>query len=270
MLKIVFLLLYLFIMPVYSGEFTIYGELGRYNKAYTDTRVIKGYNKSSISSQMLTTGGYYIGKFDTHDTIWGIGITQSKVEYSGIQIEDKLIEQPEMIITVPYIFAGLDKKYWGFDIGVSYYFNIEKYKTRKYINGSVSDNKGWDINRFKSHTFVNAKFRLLRKNKIHFEFLLARDEFSPVDSLLRFNIVLPVKNFIFNTDISLFMPANNFTESDVILKSNERFGLGIKYKISNFNIGVNFSILIKNAVGGDGYIKLINRFSGGLNLSLKF
>ncbi len=67
------------------------------------------------------------------------------------------------------------------------------------------------------------------------------------------------------------MPANNFTESDVILKSNERINFGLVYKISSFNIGANLGILIKNAVGGgESYIRFSNRFSGGLNLSLKF
>jgi len=268
--KYLFFLLYLISVTVFSGKFTLYSEIGKYNKGYVDSRVVEGYKKDSISSKMYTFGGYYIGDFDNNDTIWGIGISQSKIDYASIKIEDVLIEQPEMLITIPYLFIGLNKKYWSFELGMSYYFNVENFKERKYINGEVANKGGWDINRFKSHTFVNMKFRLLPEKKLHFEFLLARDEFSPLDGLLRFNFVLPYKNFILNTDISLFMPANNFTESDVILKSNERLNIGLKYKLSNFNIGFNLGFLIKNAVGGDAYIKPLNRLSAGVNISLIF
>ena len=234
MFKLIFIIFFIAI-NIFSNEFTLYGEIGKYNKGYIDTNIIKGYNKNTIASNLYTIGGYYIGEFDNSNMIWGLGIAQSKVDYSSIDAHGKSIEQPEMIITIPYLFIGLNKKYWSLEIGVSYYFNIEKFKERKLLNGDVSDNGGWDINRFKSHTFANLKFRLLREDKIHFELLLARDKFSPIDGLFRVNFVVPFKNIVLNTDISLLMPANNFTESDVILKSNERINFGLVYKISNFN-----------------------------------
>ena len=273
MFRFIFII-YLFTNILLAGEFVVYSEFGKYNKAYVDENIIKGNNKESIASNMYTLGGYYTGNFDEYDTIWGIGIVQSKIDYNSIKVLDKLIEQPEVIITNPYIFIGLDKKYWSFEIGVSYYFNIEKFKARVYHTSDteteVVDDAGWGLNRFKSHTYANLKFRLLRDDKFHIELLLSRDKFSPVDSLLRVNFVLPLKTITLNTDISLFMPANYFTESDVILKSNQRFTFGLDYKISNFNIGANFGVLIKNAVGGDSYIKIINRLSAGLNISMGF
>lgn len=270
MFKLMFIIFFIAV-NIFSSEFTLYSEIGKYNKGFIDTNIIKGYNKNSIASNMYTIGGYYIGEFDNNDTIWGIGVTQSKIDYTSTELHGEFIEQPEMVVTIPYLFIGLNKKYWSFEIGVSYYFNIEKFKERKFVNGEVADKGSWGINRFKSHTFANLKFRLFREDKMHFELLLARDKFSPLDGLFRVNFVLPFKNIILNTDVSLLMPANNFTESDVILKSNERIDFGIVYKISNFNIGANLGILIKNAVGGsESYIKFSNRFSGGLNLSLKF
>jgi len=270
MYKLMFII-YLFTSLLFANKFSIYSEFGKYNKSYLDKRVIKGHTMDTIASKMYTIGGYYIGQLKETDMIWGAGIVQSKVDYSSITILDELIEQPEMIITNPYIFIGWSKKYWGLDIGVSYYFNIEKFKARAYKGSDKNiDNAAWAINRFKSHTFANFKFRLLREDKFHVEFLIARDKFSPLDSQLRLNFVLPIKNIILNTDISIFMPANYFTESDVILKSNQRVTFGADYKISNFNIGGNIGILIKNAVGGNGYIKAVNRLSAGLNISMNF
>ena len=270
MFKSIFIIFFIAV-NIFSNEFTLYSEMGKYNKGYIDNNIIKGYKKNTIASNMYTIGGYYIGKFDNNDTIWGLGIAQSKIDYMSIDIHGEFIEQPEVVVTIPYLFIGLNKKYWSFEIGVSYYFNIEKFKERKLINGEVSDKAAWAINRFKSHTFANFKFRLFKEDKLHLELLLARDKFSPLDGLFRVKLVVPFRNFILNTDVSLLMPANNFTESDVILKSNERINFGLVYKISSFNIGANLGILIKNAVGGgESYIRFSNRFSGGLNLSLKF
>jgi hypothetical protein len=273
MYKFIFII-YLFASFLLASKFAIYSEIGSYNKSYIDERIVEGYNKDALSSGMYTIGGYYQGDFDIYDTIWGVGIVQSKIDYSSVSLDliesIKLIEQPEAIITIPYIFIGLNKVYWSFEIGVSFYFNIEKFKSRSYLNGELVENGGWDINRFKSHTFVNFKLRFLKEDNFHLELLVARDKFSPVDSLLRFNLVLPLKNIILNTDISLFMPANYFTESDVILKSNQKFTIGIDYKILNFNIGANLGILIKNSVGGDTINSFFSRLSLGLNTSFSF
>ena len=269
MIKILLIFFIPFLLPAF--ETSVYTEIGKYNKGYIDNRVIKGYKKNSIASNMFTIGGYFKNKLNDKDSVWGMGIAQSQIEYSSKKVGNELIEQPQSIVTVPYIFIGLNKKFWSFEIGVSYYFNMEKFKDRIYIDGKIAQKGGWDLNRFKSHTFMNLKIRIFKKNNFHFEFLMSRDEFSPIDGLLKLNVIYPKNSYIFNTSVSLFMPANNFTESDIILKSNERFDLGVKYVIDNIKLGINLGVLIKNAVGGtESYIKFSNRISAGINLSFNY
>jgi len=254
-----------------ANETSIYYEFAYNNKSYKNPLIVKGYPWESLSSPMHTIGGYYIHEFNDN-SLFGIGIVQTEITYASVKIENKLIEQPETLITLPYLFIGWQGIKWSLEIGISYYFDIEKFKEVKYVNGKIAKKSSWGLNRFKSHTFINSKLRLFEKNKIHFELLIGRGKFSPLDSLFSFNIVLPYKKFVFNTLISTKMPANYFSNNNNLLKSNEKVTLGMEYSDSKLKFGINIGFLVKNATeeGVKNYLRFDKRFSFGLNTGINF
>lgn len=275
---ITFSALFLFYNVIYAEQnlkkrkFLLHSEVGYYNKGYQPLEY-KNSGRSTFGTPMNNTGLEFSFS-DKDGNIFGGGIVHTTIKSKTHLNYDVYEYQPFTAITVPYVFAGKNFGWWGFEIGNSWYFTVEKKeKDRSYYNsdGTIDEkiSNTTELNRKESHLFINLMLRVLPEDSLHFKLRVGREQFNIVDSLINVAAIYPYKNNIFDMYVSLKAPKQYYKDDDSMIKSNQRIGLNYSYKIDPINLGLSFAYLINNAKGGEGGVSYKNSirlgFSAGIN-----
>ncbi len=278
-----FILFLLSISLKANNEFVLYSEIGSFNKSYPDERFV-GEEAVSFATFMNTLGGYY--KYEnSFGSIIGGGIVQTQISSGNINANENNgipATQDFTQILNPYIFIGQNFGLWELELGLTTYLTYQELDDRKYYNedGSIKtvEKGGLSLIRPKSYVFPNLKLRIFNDDWFHIKIRFAREMYNIIDSLFDIAFCYPYLDNYFEISISLKTPKNMFTEEENMLKSNQRLTFLYQYSFKPWTVGINFGFLLGNEVGGfvdsKGEFKstssFLNKFSAGLNISLKY
>lgn len=96
------------------------------------------------------------------------------------------------------VFVGIDKKWFGFDFGLTYSMSAFYEKERDYREEDssigVAEGRGWTWDD-DATLYPNLHIRLGEENGMHFVFNILREDYDPIYGIIQTKIVIPISQY---------------------------------------------------------------------------
>jgi hypothetical protein len=149
-------------------------------------------------------------------------------------------------------FAGIDKKWIAFDLGLTLSVSMYDEKTREYKDGTTREGRGYTYDDDKT-IYPNLHIRLGREESAHFVFNVLREDYDPIYGVINMYVYFPMSSFFslsvggytYQTDAIFIQPALKFGNFKTALK----LGTVINYQDSHLDkVGITDTLFANLSV----------------------